>query len=220
MRLMGRSSLTLAAAGAWLVLWCLVLAREAQVFVAPATISIAALVALLLSLVAAARSAAYAWRGPRIPAFPKDEALVCRPREAAIVRSAAQLRGTLGGAGWVHRARLALSTGAWIAAGLSVTAVLVDAGRAPVPQWGLAVLVLGAAAACFPAKAFYYREATNGCLLVHPRDTFGRLARSHDARASGPRGDGAGANAQRGRRRAVQFRVVFADEGGSVDCGR
>lgn len=65
MRLTFRSSLTLAAAGAWFVLWCLALAREVQVSVAPATISIAALVALLLSLVAAARNVARAWRGPR-----------------------------------------------------------------------------------------------------------------------------------------------------------
>jgi hypothetical protein len=208
MRLTCRSSLTLAAAGAWLVLWCLVLAREAKGSVTPATISIAAVVALLLSLVAAARNAAYAWRGPRIPAFPKDEALVCRPREAASVRSAAQLRGTLGGAGWVHRARLALSTGAWIVVGLSVSAVLVEAERAPVPQWGLAVLVLGAASACFPPKAFFYREATNGCLLVHPRDTFARLTRSHDARASEP-GDDPGGVRRRGgtnRLRSVNAR--------------
>jgi hypothetical protein len=218
MRLTIRSGLTLAAAGAWLLLCCLLLAREAALSVAPATISIAALVSLLLALVAAARNAAYAWRGPRIPAFPKDEALVCRPREAAIVRAAAQLRGTLGGAGWIHRARLALSTGAWIAVGISVSAILVDAERASLPQWGFAVLVFGAASACFPPKAFFYREATNGCLLVHPRDTFAHLARSHDARTSEPGDERAEASTQREWRRAAHARV-FADEVGRIDCG-
>lgn len=165
-----------AGAGAWLLLVCLVALREAEVPITPVALSVGAALSLVLSVAGAARSAWGAWRGPRLAPFPNDDALACRPPEAAIVRAAAQLRGTLGGAGWVHRGRLALSTGAWVAAALSALAVLGDPEGARVLVPAVATLALGAAAVRFPARPFYYREATNGWLLVHPRDAFAWLS--------------------------------------------
>jgi hypothetical protein len=175
MRRGDRSTLTVLAVAAWLTFAALAAAHRTSAPMPGSTLSAAAAVALGLALVAAARSALAVWRGPPLRTFPHDEAVVCAPGEAVAVRAAAQLRGSLGGAGHVHRGRLGLATIAWLSAAACALAVLVDAGHALAPLGAGATVVLGAVARLLPARPFYYREAMGGWIVVHPRHAAERL---------------------------------------------
>ncbi len=131
--------------------------------------------AAVVAATVAVRAVAFIWRGPVIVPFPRDEALLCDAREAAVVRSVAQLRGTMGGAGHVHPRRLVLSATAWGAISVQALA-LVTPQRTPGTFVPIAVaLVAAALAALFPATAFFYREAAAGCVLAFPSDVCRRL---------------------------------------------
>jgi hypothetical protein len=163
----------------WLALQALSAVRHATDLPA-AGLTAAGVVVAGLALAAAVRTASWAWRGPPIGAFPKDDLVVCGPREADAVRAAARLRGTLGGAGHVYRARLALPVMAWaFAAAASLAGPDVgDAG-----PWMALLGASASASVIFPARSFFYREATGGGVVLHPASARVELLRSEPDRA-------------------------------------
>lgn len=173
----GTTRLAAATYAAWGALFAVIGARAAETPL-PRWMGLAAASAALASAVArAGQIAISAWRGPVVVDFARHEAVLCGPDEADVVRSAALLRGTMGGAGYVWRARLLLpATGAiWAAL---VASWMLDPGHEALPAWALAVLaLLVAGSAVLPARPFYYREASDGCLLLHPEDVWVRLSR-------------------------------------------
>ena len=146
----------------------------------PAGLLAAAVVAAGLALAAAARTASWAWRGPALVRFPTDDVAVCGAREADAVRAAARIRGTLGGAGHVHRGRLALPVISWA---LAAAAALAGPEVGDAAPW---MALLGASASAsllLPPGTFYYREATGGRVVLHPASTREDLLRSDFGRA-------------------------------------
>lgn len=144
---------------------------------------LAASACAVLAATVALRHVAFIWRGPVIVAFRRPEGRLCDSREAEAVRSAAQLRGTMGGAGHLHPRRLAFSAVAWGAASAQCVALVVPDHR-PTSFAPLAVLVLASGlAVIFPPDPFYYREAAGGCVVVFPVDACVRVLRAAGARA-------------------------------------
>jgi hypothetical protein len=180
--LLGKSLILVAPSGA---VWCgfgaLTLASAAGAAVPPGAISIAAFLAVAVSLGLAGRSVARIWRGPPLVGFPKEGAAPCDPVEAEAIRAAAQVRGTLGGAGHVKRARLLFPALAWAAAA-AFAAGFVDPG-AEARLWALAVLVpFAVLSASLRASPFHYREAMEGWLVVYPGAARGWLLPGCEAR--------------------------------------
>jgi hypothetical protein len=162
------------AGGAWIALQGLSAARHLGAAVPEASVAAASAVTAGLALAVAARTVSWAWRGPLIVPLPEDDVAVCGPAEAEDVRAAAQLRGTMGGAGHLHRGRLALPVAAWAcaaAAALATPEPLVAA------SWITLLGAFATAALVFPAKAFFYREATGGRVVLHPASAREELRR-------------------------------------------
>jgi hypothetical protein len=111
---------------------------------------------------------AFVWRGPELVGFRRRDAVLCDVAESAAIRAAAQLRGTTGGAGHVYRLRLAFPAIAW-AAVAAQSAGFLRSDLGPPENWPLAVVLPAALLALlFPARSFWYREVTGGCVIVHP----------------------------------------------------
>jgi hypothetical protein len=136
---------------------------------------IGASVVAVIAATVAVRNVVFVWRGPVILAFRRGDAMLCDAREASTVRSAAQLRGTMGGAGYLHPRRLVLSAAAWAAVSVQSLALL-GPQRTPATFIPLGVAI-GAAAlsAVFPASPFFYREAAGGCVVAFPPQVCRRL---------------------------------------------
>ncbi len=174
----GTTRLTAATFGAWIVLLALVGARAAGAPLPPGAVVAGAAIALATAVAVAFQTMTHAWRGPVVVDFRREEAVLCGPAEAEVVRAAALLRGTMGGAGYADRARLAFPAIASVAAAFGAGAAVADPALGSVPAWPFAVVALSVgAAALFPARPFYYREANGGSLLLHPRDAWARLER-------------------------------------------
>lgn len=174
--------------GAWVFFLALVGARAVGAPLPSEAVVAVAVVALATAVAVACRTVAHAWRGPVVVDFRREEAVMCGPAEAEVVRAAALLRGTMGGAGYVCRARVAFPAIASAVAAFIAGSALGDPTLGSVPAWPFAVLALSAgAAAAFPARPFYYREGNGGFLLVHPEEAWIRLARFSKAGALGPR---------------------------------
>lgn len=170
------------AGGAWIALQVLAAVRHAGAGIPDASLAPASVLAAALALAAAVRTASWGWRGPLIVSLP-DDIVVCDPAEAEAIRVRAQLRGTMGGAGHVHPGRLALPALAWAAAAASAISWQEPIRSAP---W---IALLGASAVAaflFPAKAFMYREATGGRVVLHPPSAREELLRSPPVRAVAP----------------------------------
>ncbi len=181
------SGIGAAAGGAWVGLQGLSAVREVGDVLPSATVGVASAVTAGLAIAAAVRTATSAWRGPRVEPLPEDDLAVCSPDEAESVRGAAQLRGTLGGAGHVHRRRLALPALGWtFAAG----AALAGPDAYDLVPWVTALGVCVAASLALPAKAFLYREATGGRVVVSPAAAREELltARRHAVEMAGEDG--------------------------------
>jgi hypothetical protein len=176
------------AGGAWLALQALAAARHAGAAIPLASLAAAAAVTAGLALYCALRTASSVWRGPPIVSLPKDDVVPCDPPEAELIRAAAQLRGTMGGAGHVHPRRLALPALAWLAAAASALAWADPLDAAP---WVALVGAAATAAYLFPATAFLYREATGGRLVLHPPSARREIVRSRPLRAVVPGARGA-----------------------------
>lgn len=177
MRFRDRSKLVIFAGAAWFVLAGLVAAYRVSATVTAQAVSAAAVAALGLAVVAAGRNAASVWRGPALRPFPHDDAVCCSPSQAAVVRAAAQLRGTLGGAGHVHPRRLALPAFGWLAAAAFALEAVFDPMDPAMLLWAGGALALWSAAAMLPARPFFYREAVGGRLVIHPRCAWDDLVR-------------------------------------------
>ncbi len=174
------SGIGVAASGSWVALQLASTLRSAGAAIPSSTLGAASAVAAVLALAAALRTASWAWRGPLLLPFPQDDVAVCAPAQAEAVRAAAQLRGTMGGAGHVHRIRLALPVLAWASAG---AVALAGPGLLDAPPWTMLLGVSTTATVLFPARAFFYREATGGGVVLHPASAFGELLRSAADRA-------------------------------------
>lgn len=137
--------------------------------------SICGATAALLSATCAVRSVASIWRGPRILSFGRDDAVLCPPDTAHAIRNAAQIRGTMGGAGWVYRWRRLLPAIGWAAAAVLALEAL-GSMHAIAASWPLLAIVPGGLAAMLlPARPFYYREVNGGGVLVSPQGAPARL---------------------------------------------
>jgi hypothetical protein len=144
-----------------------------------------ALVGVPVALVAAVHAAASWRRGPTILAFGLPESVPCCPADAAFVRAAAQLRGTMGGAGYLHPGRRVLPTVAWLAAAAVGLDALSPWFHGVVGPWPVLVAIGAALAAfAFPARRFFYRETTGGGVVVSPPSAAFQLMR-RAARARG-----------------------------------
>jgi hypothetical protein len=140
----------------------------------PWVLVVCAAVAVMLSLLMAGRTLLSIWRGPAVVAFQPAEAERCAREEAARIRSAAQLRGTMGGAGHVHPARLAFPAMAWLASAALGAALALDEGTFALVAAAAVGLCAGARVLC-PPSAFFYREASDGSLVVFPPAACGLL---------------------------------------------
>jgi hypothetical protein len=128
-----------------------------------------ALASAPLAAALAARNAAAYWRGPALVHFPVEYAVLCYGQEAETVRSAAHLRGALGGAGHLHPRRLAFPVIAWLAAATALGYVALGGAGMPGCQRALAVMALALVArVVLPPRAFWYRERRDGSLVVYP----------------------------------------------------
>lgn len=164
----GVTRVTGAAACAAGTLAALQVARASGVVVPRPALVVAAVVSMVLAAAVSARTVAFVWRGPDIISFRRRDAVLCDAAEAAAVRTAAQLRGTMGGAGHVHRFRLAFPAIAWAAVAAQSAAFLVAGEAGPAP-WPLAIAFPAALLSLLlPARSFWYREVTGGCVLAHP----------------------------------------------------
>jgi hypothetical protein len=139
--------------------------------------------AIPLAIAAAVRDVLSTWRGPRLIAFDRADAVRCDPVQAEQVRAAAQLRGTMGGAGHVHASRLAFPIASWLAALGAGTEVLLPGGSALAGAWSSAgALVAALLAWIFPARPYWYREVTGGGILVTPPEAAAAIAARDRAR--------------------------------------
>jgi hypothetical protein len=172
---------TLATAG---VLAALLAARAAGGAVPARLILVCAGALVPVAAVAALQSAVHLWRGPPVVSFGNAEAVRCGGAQAEAIRRAARLRGTLGGAGHVYPGRLAVHALAGAAAA-ALGGYVVQAGPDAVAGWLLMLLVAGGAwTVLLPARAFYYREARNGDLLVTPANVPSLIAWSRSSAAA------------------------------------
>jgi hypothetical protein len=144
-----------------------------------------------IAVAAALRAAVSYWRGPDIISFTRADSEACTPAEAEYIRRHAQLRGTMGGAGYLYPRRLVLPVIAWMAAGIVGAAVVserIDDATGPWPV----VLTTTVAFVAFllPSRPYYYREMTGGGVIVCPPPAAIRLkrrARIAEALARGER---------------------------------
>jgi hypothetical protein len=174
----GSLGTVMAASVVWLVLTLAALVRAAGGSI-PHSLELAcAAVAAPVAIVAAGHTIAAYWRGPTIVSFAPVHSEVCTPDEAAYVRLASQLRGTMGGAGFLHPLRLFLPAVAWTAAAAEGVALAASGIHSTVFA-ALSLVGVGASAAAilFPARAYFYREATGGTAILSPPSVARRLKR-------------------------------------------
>lgn len=149
-----------------------------------------ALLAAPVAVAGALLALAAVWRGPTVVSFSREDAVPCAGAEAAFVRGAAQLRGTMGGAGHLHRRRLVLAAAAWLAAGVVGLDGIAPRLEAAVGPWATLVALAAAfAALLFPPGPFFYRETTGGGVLVAPASAAYRLKRRAERAAAIARGE-------------------------------
>jgi hypothetical protein len=177
MQLRHGSRMTAGAVSAWFALALAVAAGAAGLPLPRRAPALLAAVALAVSIALSVRTLLGAWRGPVITSFPRRDAVLCDPPGADAVRAGAQLRGTMGGAGHVHPARLVFPAAGWAAAAGVAAAVLRAPSPWAAPPWPVALAVAAAAGAALalPAQPFFYREVTGGRVLVFPPEACARL---------------------------------------------
>jgi hypothetical protein len=146
----------------------------------PAPVAVARALAIASAPLAAAlavRNAAAYWRGPALIHFPVEYAVLCYGDVADAVRSAAHLRGALGGAGHLHKGRLLFPVVGWLAAAAALGYVALGATAMPGYPRALGVLAVALAGRIlFPPRAFWYRERRDGSLVVYPASIRARVS--------------------------------------------
>jgi hypothetical protein len=159
----------LAAIVAWLALVTVAGLRAVEIDVPHLAVVAAALLGGPIAIVAALQVIGSIWRGPAIRRFSRNESVHCGAEYAAVVRQGAQLRGTMGGAGHLHPRRLVFPAVAWGAAAFAGVEILAHPTAPAGAVWAAIVAVAAVAGAfLFPAKPYYYREATGGGVVVSP----------------------------------------------------
>lgn len=185
----GMKVATLAGASAWLALTFVGIMHAAGE--RPGSFAVACvLLALPVATAAAARSAASFWRGPDLISFTRADSEPCTPDEASYVRLSSQLRGMMGGAGFLYPRRLAAPVVAWVTAALAGVGALSGPVNAVVGPWPVLVTVAGAALAfLLPARPYYYRDTTGGGAIVCPPPAASRLKRRAEIATRVARGE-------------------------------
>jgi len=136
------------------------------------------LLAQPLAVAAALRAAASYWRGPDLISFTRGDSETCTPAEAEYVRAHAQLRGTMGGAGYLYRHRLVLPVVAWLSAAMAGATVISEGIDEVVGAWPVALTTTVAFVAfLLPSRPYYYRDTTGGGAIVCPPPAAFRLKR-------------------------------------------
>ncbi len=131
--------------------------------------------ALPFALTVSIRTIAWVWRGPVIVRFPLEAAALFSGSDAERVRSAAQLRGTMGGAGHLRRSRLVIPAAAWTATSAALASTLLGSSKGVTAAWAVIAVAAAIVASAFPATPFWYREARGGGVLVHPSAAWSAL---------------------------------------------
>jgi hypothetical protein len=146
----------------------------------PAPLGVSRMLALAsapLALALAIRNAAAYWRGPALLHFPVEYAVLCYGQVAETVRASAHLRGALGGAGHLHRARLVFPMIAWLAAATVMGYVALGGAGMPGCRTALAFFAAGLVLRiALPPRAFWYRERRDGSLVVYPASIRARVS--------------------------------------------
>lgn len=167
--LAGSALMVAATLGAWLALVSVGGLSAAAFEVAPAVRVACVLFAGPIAFAAAVRTIASAFRGPQVVAFERGDAVVCSAAEAETIRGAAQLRGTMGGAGHLHPGRFVFPLAAWVAALLCGAEAVSARAIELAGSWPVAIAVFSVIAALlFPSRPYWYRELTGGGVLVTP----------------------------------------------------
>lgn len=187
----GSSTMAVLAAGiSWLALALVGVARATGGTVPRLAALAAAYVAAPVALAAAVQYAAAFWRGPNIVAFGLSDAVSCTPAEAAFIRSRAQLRGMMGGAGFLYPRRLALPVVAWLAAAVVGASVLSDRVDAVAGPWPVVLSTATALAAIvLPSRPFFYRDTTGGGAVLSPPSAAYRLKKRAELAGARSRGE-------------------------------
>ena len=157
----------------------------------PGTVSLACiLLAQPVAVAAGLRSALSYWRGPDIISFTRADSEACTPAEAEYIRQHAQLRGTMGGAGYLYPRRLLFPVIAWLSAAAVGMCVFVRSVEASVAPWPVVVTILAAVVAfLLPSRPYYYRDTTGGGAIVCPPPAALRLRRRAAIAAALARGE-------------------------------
>jgi hypothetical protein len=163
-------------AAVWLALTGVGLSRAAGAPTSQAASFFCGAVGTPVALVIAAVTGLAYWRGPTIVNFRREESVECAPDEAAYIRLASRLRGTMGGAGFLYPRRLLFPVLAWTLASAEGVALMFRGAEEEVLPW-LAIAASSAAAFAlfFPARPFYYLEATGGKIVLSPTSIGSRL---------------------------------------------
>ena len=180
---------TLVAVAAWVALAFVALVHAVGGAMGPFGLA-CVLLAQPLAVAAALRAGASFWRGPDIISFTRRDSEACTPAEAEYVREHAQLRGMMGGAGYLYRGRLALPVVAWLAAAFAGATAMSDRINDVVGPWPVVVTTTVAFAAfLLPARPYFYRDTTGGGAIVCPPPAAVRLKRRAAIAAAIARGE-------------------------------
>jgi hypothetical protein len=167
--LAGSAMIVAATLLSWVALVSVAVLRTAGFAVSPAMQVASAAVAIPIVLAAALGAVVSVWRGPRVIAFERSDAVRLGPVESDAARASAQLRGTMGGAGYVYPARLVFPVVSWLGALGSGAEGLVPGAVETAGAWPPAIAASAALMAwLFPSRPYWYREVTGGGVLVTP----------------------------------------------------
>jgi hypothetical protein len=175
----GSSTMTaVAAVVAWLAVVFVGLVHAAGGSVPQLAVLACAVVGAPIALAAAGHALGSMWRGPTIIAFGLADSTPCSADEASYVRQHAQLRGTMGGAGFLYPRRLVLVAMAWLAAAVLGLSGLSEPVCDTVGPWAVAAsLTTAFAAFLLPARPYFYRDTTGGGAVLSPPSAAYRLMR-------------------------------------------
>lgn len=157
---------------AWIVLVGSSGASAAGLALPCGAVALAIALAAPIALFALGATLSSAWRGPPIISLAPEQTARCGPGDARLLRDAALLRGPMGGAGFVHRRRLAFPGAAWGAALLAGADGVAGCAFTPPGPWAFLLAVATVVAAwLWPSRPYWYLEADGGGALVTPPES-------------------------------------------------
>lgn len=154
---------------AWIVLVGSSGASAAGLTLPCGPVALAIALAAPIALFALGATLTSAWRGPPIISLVPEQAARCGPGDARLLRESAQLRGPMGGTGFVHRRRLVFPAAAWAAALLAGADGVAGCAFTPPGPWVFFLAVAAVVAAwLWPSRPYWYLEVDGGGALVTP----------------------------------------------------